>query len=783
MNHHILKTLEFNKIIEICKTHAVSDLGKELMDGIEPASQLEQAQKLLRQTWEADSVYRRYGRSPVDCFEDIRSTLERTHAALFLSMAELLSIAACLKASRRARTVLEGGNEEDVLVDMALKLSEHRQIEDEILRCIISEDEMADNASSELNRIRRQMRIVNDRVRDKLNSIIKNQSMQKYLQDPIITMRNGRYAIPVKAEYRGQVGGLIHDQSGSGQTVYIEPAAVVELGNEYKKLALDEKKEMERILSGLTALVAPFASELHSSILILGELDVIFAKAIMARDMRAVRPTLNDSGNIRIINGRHPLLDKNKVVPMSVHLGDEFDTLIITGPNTGGKTVTLKTVGLFCLMAASGMFVPADEGTQIAIFEQVYADIGDEQSIEQSLSTFSSHMTNLVSILRDADSNTLALLDELGAGTDPVEGAALAQAILEYLQTAGAKTMATTHYSEIKAFALTRAGMQNASMEFNVDELCPTYRLFIGIPGKSNAFEISKRLGLSEDIIARAKQYLKGEEVAFEDVLRGAEEQKKRAEEYCLSMQQEHYAANKLRLELEQEKKKLADEKKLLREKARDDARQIVKNTRAEMDSLISQLRELKNIDTKELERVIQRSKDAMRKREDELYATVEREQIGGEAPSHVVEGETVYVVSIHADASVLKSEDSKGMVSVQAGIMKLSVPLSDIRLIKVKAKTKQPRQAHEILTNVKEVKLNLDLRGMLVDDAILEIDRYIDDCSLTGRKEFYVIHGKGTGALRSGVQRYLKQHSKVLSFRNGNYGEGDAGVTVVTLK
>ncbi|MDD3401662.1 MAG: endonuclease MutS2 [Eubacteriales bacterium] len=783
MNEHILTTLEYDKIRDICATHTASELGRELMRSVRPASNLDSAARLLEQTWEADSIYRRFGKSPVDSFTDIRDTLERIHAALFLTMPELLSVASCLKASRKAKDILKNGNEDDLLTEMAGRLSDHFQIEDEIQRCIISEDEMADNASVELSRIRRQMHIVSDRVKDKLNSIIKNQSMQKYLQDPIITMRNGRYAIPVKAEYRGQVNGLIHDQSGSGQTVYIEPSAVVELGNEYKKLLLDEKKEMERILSGLTALVDPFASELHNSIMILGELDVIFAKAIMARDMRATRPTLNEQGRIRIQNGRHPLLDRNKVVPMSIHLGEEYDTLIITGPNTGGKTVTLKTVGLFCLMAASGMFIPADEGSAVAIFDQVYADIGDEQSIEQSLSTFSSHMVNLVSILKESNTNTLVLLDELGAGTDPVEGAALAQAILEHLQAAGVKTMATTHYSEIKAFALTREGMQNASMEFDVDNLCPTYKLYIGIPGKSNAFEISKRLGLSDDVIDRAREYLKGEEVAFEDVLRGAEEQRRRAEEYSQQMKLENEAANRLRNELEQESKKLADQKKQLREKAKEDAQKIVKETRHEMDSLIAQLRELKNIDSRELERVIQKSKDAMRKREDELYATVEKEQIEGEPPKNVKVGESVYVISIRGDANVLTMPDQKGMVQVQAGIMKLSVPLSDIRHKTGDTKLKKKPQAREILTNVREMKLELDLRGMLVDDAILEIDRYIDDCALTGRKEFYCIHGKGTGALRMGVQRYLKHHSKVQSFRDGAYGEGDAGVTVVTLK
>lgn len=759
-------------------------MGRELLSGCMPVGTLDEAQYLLRQTWEAEAVYRRIGRSPIDTFSDIRSTLVRIRAAYSLSMAELLEIAACLRVSKRAKNALDAGNEDDILVALSEKLSDHPDIENEISRCILSEDEMADNASPELSRIRRQMHIVNERVRDKLNGIIKNPSYQKYIQDPIITMRNGRYAIPVKAEYRGQIAGLIHDQSGSGQTVFVEPTAVVELGNEFKKLLLDEKKEIERILAGLTALVAPYSEELTVSLKTLAELDAIFAKAAMARDMRAIRPKLNDEGRIRIINGRHPLLDKNTVVPLSINLGETFDTLIITGPNTGGKTVTLKTVGLFCVMAACGMFIPADEGTVLSVFLEVFADIGDEQSIEQSLSTFSSHMSNLVRILKDASDRTLVLLDELGAGTDPVEGAALAQAVLEHLHSIGAFTIATTHYSEIKAFALVREGMQNASMEFDVDKLCPTYRLFIGIPGKSNAFEISERLGLDLKIIGRARQFLKGEEVAFEDVLRGAQEQRKAAEEYCEAMQNEFREAERLRMELQRDREKLDSEKKQLREKAKEDARAIVKSTRYEMDALIANLRELKNIDTKELERAIQKSRDSMRKTEQGLLESETANDNIGVVPEHVEIGQQVYVVSIHGNANVLKTADSKGMVQVQAGVIKLSVPLSDLRIVKADGERERPKtKAREILTNVRQMELNLDIRGMVVDDAMLEIDRYIDDCSLAGRKEFYIIHGKGTGALREGVRRYLKQHPKVKVFRSGNYGEGDAGVTAVTLK
>ena len=518
MNERALKSLEFDKIRAQCAAHTASDIGREFVAALHPTDDIERAEMLLRQTWEADGICRRIGGSPIDTFPDARTTLSRVKASYALSPAELLNLAACLKASRRAKERLLAEDEDAELHRLANPLSAHSEIESEIARCILSEDEIFDNASPELNRIRRQMRITAERVKEKLNNIIKSPAYQKYLQEPIVTVRNGRYAIPVKAEHRAQIGGLVHDQSGSGQTVFIEPTAVVELGNAYKQLQAEEKREIERILAGLTALIAPYADELYQSLMLLGNLDCIFARAILARDMRAYCPKLNGNGLIHIKNGRHPLIDKNTVVPISVWIGDGYDTLIVTGPNTGGKTVTLKTVGLFTLMACAGMFIPADESSEIAVFREVFADIGDEQSIEQSLSTFSAHMTNIVSILKDAGSDTLVLLDELGAGTDPNEGAALAQAILSHLQQAGATTFATTHYSEIKAFALTHEGMQNASMEFDVDKLCPTYKLYIGIPGKSNAFEISKRLGLDESIIDQAREYLKHEDVAFEDV-------------------------------------------------------------------------------------------------------------------------------------------------------------------------------------------------------------------------------------------------------------------------
>ena len=784
MNERALKSLEFDKIRAQCAAHTASDIGREFVAELRPADNIERAEMLLRQTWEADGICRRIGGSPIDTFPDARSTLSRVKASYALSPAELLNLAQCLKASRRARERLLAGENETELHRLANPLSAHSEIESEIARCILSEDEIFDNASPELNRIRRQMRITAERVKEKLNSIIKSPLYQKYLQEPIVTVRNGRYAIPVKAEHRAQIGGLVHDQSGSGQTVFIEPTAVVELGNAYKQLQAEEKREIERILAGLTALIAPYADELYQSLMLLGNLDCIFARAILARDMRAYCPKLNDKNLIHIKNGRHPLIDKNTVVPISVWIGDGYDTLIVTGPNTGGKTVTLKTVGLFTLMASAGMFIPADESSEIAVFREVFADIGDEQSIEQSLSTFSAHMTNLVGILKEAGRDTLVLLDELGAGTDPNEGAALAQAILKHLQEAGATTFATTHYSEIKAFALTHEGMQNASMEFDVDRLCPTYKLYIGIPGKSNAFEISKRLGLDDAIIEQAKEYLKHEDVAFEDVLSGAEEQRKLAEQQANELGEELEKARAERIALEAERKKLREDRAAIREKAREEAKAVVAATKHEMDSLIAELRQVKNIDTKSLERAIQTSRDKLRESGNQLSDNPEPGTVEGEIPASVIRGQTVFVVSLNNNATVIKPQDAKGQVQVQAGPIKVFVPLSDLRLT---AQKKEPQRVitrpREIMTDIKTMKYELDLRGFLVDDAILEIDAFIDDCCRTGRTEFNIIHGKGTGALRTGVQNYLKTHPRVKSFRIGAYGEGDAGVTVVTLK
>lgn len=775
-------TLEYDKILTILKQHLASEVGLEFAQKLRPATTLKESETLQEQTWEAESIYTRTGRTPISGFPDVRELVGRMHASLFLSTRELLAIAQAMRAAREAKDVLQTGDENSLLCNLANRLTSHRSAEEEIARCILAEDEISDNASAELNRIRRQMKIVGERVREKLNSMLKSMTTQKYLQEAVITIRNGRYVLPIKAECRSQVPGLVHDQSSSGATLFIEPSAVVELGNENKRLLIDEKNEIERILSGLTAMIEPFADEIHMSCNVMGALDVIFARAIMARDFRAVRPKLNESGRIRIVRGRHPLIAKDRVVPVDIWLGETFRTLIITGPNTGGKTVTLKTVGLFSLMAMSGMFIPADEGTELSTFDNVFADIGDEQSIEQSLSTFSSHMTNTVRILSEADGRSLVLLDELGAGTDPVEGAALAQAILESLYDRNTLTVATTHYSEIKAFALMHAGMQNASMEFDVDRLCPTYRLFIGIPGKSNAFEISRRLGLSDAVIDRAQDFLQKKDVAFETVLSEAEQARRSAENDKEAIYKTRIETEKIKTELDKEKKKLEDEKTLLRQKAREDARRMVQETRQDMDKLIVQLRSIENIDQKQLERAVQTSRDAMRKTEERLYEQAIQRDTAGEAPASVHPGERVKLITLGQEATVLKPVDAKGEVLVQAGVMKLSVSINDIRPVEQKKKPQQT-SAKVSISQDRGSALSIDLRGNMVDDACLELDRFIDNALITGVHEFYVVHGKGTGALRTGVQQYLKNHPRVKTYRIGAYGEGDAGVTVVTLK
>mgnify|MGYP001088752482 FL=1 len=784
MEKRVLKTLEYDKILAMLKERASCCISRELVDTMEPSGDFDTVERELKLTAEAETLFYKTGRSPVDDFPDMRHCLERMHAALFLSTGELLGIASCLKAARIAKDILaKEVGEESYLYNLAGLLITHRSAEEEINRCIINEDEIFDGASPALARIRRAMRLANEKVREKLNSMIRSTAYQKYLQEPIITIRNGRFVIPVKQEYRQQVPGLIHDQSSSGATLFIEPSAAVELGNEYKKLLAEEADEIERILAELTAMLAPYADEIREDLNIMGQIDLVFAKAKLSRELNAVMPRLNRNNYVRIVRGRHPLISSDRVVPIDIWIGKDYRSLIITGPNTGGKTVTLKIVGLFALMVQSGIFVPANEGSEFPVFEHIYADIGDEQSIEQSLSTFSSHMKNIVGILDKADENSLVLLDELGAGTDPIEGAALAMSILEELNDRHCICVSTTHYSEIKAFAMTHEGMENASMEFDIDRLCPTYRLYIGIPGKSNAFEISSRLGLPSSIIDKAKSFLKGEDVRFEDIISSAQSQRRIAEEERKMAEEARAELEKLRADAERERKKLDEDRNRLQVKAKEDAKRIVADTKREMEKLIVEIRSIKDIDRSAADRVIQAARDTLRATE---TAVNEKEAIKKEdntkPPKTVRAGDTVNIVTLDQKATVLSAPDSKGEVMVQAGVMKLNVKLKDIRLIEEK-KAAAPTSGKVGLGAGKQVGLELDVRGMLVDEANIMVDRYLDDAYNAGLSEVNIIHGKGTGALRAGVQAFLKRHPLVKGYRMGSYGEGDAGVTVVTLK
>ena len=784
MEKRVLKTLEYDKILAMLKERASCCISRELVNTMEPSGDFDTVERELKLTAEAETLFYKTGRSPVDDFPDMRHCLERMHAALFLSTSELLGIASCLKAARIAKDILaKEVGEESYLYNLAGLLITHRSAEEEINRCIINEDEIFDGASPALARIRRAMRLANEKVREKLNSMIRSTAYQKYLQEPIITIRNGRFVIPVKQEYRQQVPGLIHDQSSSGATLFIEPSAVVELGNEYKKLLAEEADEIERILTELTAMLAPYADEIREDLNIMGQIDLVFAKAKLSRELNAVMPRLNRNNYVRIVRGRHPLIPADRVVPIDIWIGRDYRSLIITGPNTGGKTVTLKIVGLFALMVQSGIFVPANEGSEFPVFEHIYADIGDEQSIEQSLSTFSSHMKNIVGILDNADENSLVLLDELGAGTDPIEGAALAMSILEELNDRHCICVSTTHYSEIKAFAMTHEGMENASMEFDIDRLCPTYRLYIGIPGKSNAFEISSRLGLPNSIIDKAKGFLKGEDVRFEDIISSAQSQHRIAEEERKMAEEARAELEKLRADAERERRKLDEDRNRLQAKAKEDAKRIVADTKREMEKLIVEIRSIKDIDRSAADRVIQAARDTLRATE---TAVNEKEAIKKEdntkPPKTVRAGDTVNIVTLDQKATVLSAPDSKGEVMVQAGVMKLNVKLKDIRLIEEK-KAAAPTSGKVGLGAGKQVGLELDVRGMLVDEANIIVDRYLDDAYNAGLSEVNIIHGKGTGALRAGVQAFLKRHPLVKGYRMGSYGEGDAGVTVVTLK
>ena len=785
MKERTLRVLEFTKIRDRLASKAMTDMGRERCEALVPSSNITEIQRMQAETEEATVILQYVGASPLVPFSDVRASLTLAEKGATLSPKALLEVAALMQSARAARKALDTERDNTpILKELAQRLSTLHNVEQDITNAIISEDEIADRASNELMDIRRHLRGANERIKEKLNQMIRSSAFQKYLQDPIVTMRNDRYCLPVKAEYRGSVPGLVHDQSSTGATLFIEPMAAVEMGNELKTWAAKEKQEIERILSALSAEIAPYADQLRETVETLAELDYIFAKGMLSREMNAVSPKLNQNGYINIIRGRHPLIDREKVVPSNLWMGKDFTSLIITGPNTGGKTVTLKTVGLLTLMAQAGLQVPADLGTELAVFEQVFADIGDEQSIEQSLSTFSGHMTTIVSIMHEVTPDDLVLFDELGAGTDPTEGAALAQAILQRLLNIRVRTLATTHYSELKAFALSTKGVENASVEFDVETLRPTYRLSIGVPGKSNAFEISRRLGLPENLIDDAKKLLSSDSVRFEDVIANAEYHRQVAEREREIARQASAETVKLRDEAEKLRKQMEDQRENTIKKAKADARRIMEQTRRESESIIADLKRMKK-EQQNPDAQVNAIRRRIENNVDNLSEGLLQKVDTGLPPKEVRKGDTVEILTIGSQGTVLAPANAKGEVEVQAGILKLKVNISQLRLVKQPDKPKpQPTSVH-LKTGAMErtVRMECDVRGMALDEAIMTVDQYLDQAILAGMGEVSIIHGKGTGVLRSGIQQNLKHHMHVASCRLGVYGEGESGVTIVTLK
>ena len=778
-----LRVLEFTKIRERLASYALTDMGKEKCLALVPCVDFSDAVHSLDETEEAVTLISYLGGHPLASFPDVREHIKLAAKGACLSPRALLDVAVCLRASKMARSALVREKDDTpILTGYASRITTLDGLENDITTAIISEEEIADRASADLFQIRRQIRSANERMREKLNQMIRSSSFAKNLQDSIITMRGDRYCIPVKAECRANVPGLVHDQSASGATLFIEPMFVVELGNDLKQLRAKEQLEIARILQTLSDRIGPNAENLDLNISLLTHLDFAFAKGMLSRSMFGVLPKMNTRGYVKIIRGRHPLIDPEKVVPSNLWLGDDFTTLIITGPNTGGKTVTLKTVGLFTLMAMSGLHVPADYGTEMSFFHKVYADIGDEQSIEQSLSTFSSHMTNIVNIVKNVDNDDLVLFDELGAGTDPTEGAALAQSILSSLLKRGIRTMATTHYSELKAFALSTPGIENASVEFDVESLRPTYRLSIGIPGKSNAFEISRKLGLPESYINASKELLSKEDIRFEDVIANAEYHRQIAERERAIAEETRRETVKLRNEAEKLRTEIEQSREKSLKKAKEEARRIMENAKRESESILRELKAMKK-QAATPEHEVQKLKKRMEEGIDALSEGLsEKSAVNFTPPKTVRVGESVEIVHLGTKGTVLSAPDRNGEVQIQAGIIKMKAHLSQLKLVEAE-KPQKSRVINKVSAAKASVPMEIDVRGQTLEEAIGAVDIYLADATLGGLNEVSIIHGKGTGVLRTGIQRHLKSHLNVKKFRDGMYGEGEQGVTVVTLK
>ena len=792
MNEKALKTLEYDKIIEQLTSRASSLLGKRKCENLQPSASLGEIEHLQRQTQDALTRLFQKGTISFGGARDVRGSLKRLEIGSSLGIQELLSICSVLENSSRVKAYGRRENSDiprDSLDDLFDALEPLGTLSAEIRRCILSEDEISDDASPALRQIRRSIKNTGERIHNQLAGMV-NGSARSYLQDAVITMRNGRYCIPVKAEYKNQVPGMIHDQSSTGSTLFIEPMAVVKLNNDIRDLELKEQAEIEAILASLSELAAQNRESIQYDLETLTELDFIFARASLSMDQKATRPLFNTDGYINIRKGRHPLIDKDRVVPIDIHLGKEFHLLIVTGPNTGGKTVSLKTVGLLTLMGQSGLHIPALDRSELSIFTEVYADIGDEQSIEQSLSTFSSHMTNVVSFIEKADRDSLVLFDELGAGTDPTEGAALAIAILNYLQKQGIRTMATTHYSELKVYALSTAGVENASCEFDVETLRPTYRLLIGVPGKSNAFAISGKLGLPDFIIDEARKQISQEAESFEDVISQLEESRVtlEREQEEISRYKEEIASLKKDLETRQEK--LDSRKEKILQDANEQAHAILREAKEYADKTMKDFHRFgkENISVKEMEQERQRLREKMNKVEKKMTIKKKAAPAKTLKPSDLHLGDGVKVLSMNLKGTVSTLPDSRGYLFVQMGIMRSKVHISDLAILQddpvITAPNLQRTQTGKIkMSKSASVGVEINLLGKTVDEAVAELDKYLDDAYLAHLPSVRIVHGKGTGALRKGVHQYLRRQKHVKSFRLGEFGEGDAGVTIVEFK
>ena len=790
MNQKTLTKLEFDKITALLEEEAGSFRGRQLCRRLKPMTDLGKIDTFQEQTAAAFTRIVRKGRISFGDAMPVEESMKRLEVGGALTISELLRICRLLANAARVKSYGRHDTQEDssdCLDAYFDQLEPLTPLSSEIERCIISEDEISDDASSTLKHIRRSIGSINDKVHSTLSSLV-NGSLRTYLQDPIITMRGDRYCIPVKAEYRGQVQGLIHDQSSTGSTLFIEPIAVVKLNNDLKELYAKEQEEIQAILARLSEEAAQYIEEIRADYRALTDLDFIFARGALALSMRGSRPVFNEEGRIRIREGRHPLLDQKTVVPITVSLGDDFTLLIITGPNTGGKTVSLKTVGLFTLMGQAGLHIPAGDRSELAVFHQVYADIGDEQSIEQSLSTFSSHMTNIVSFLKKVDERSLVLFDELGAGTDPTEGAALAIAILSHLHSRNIRTMATTHYSELKVYALSTPGVENACCEFDVESLRPTYRLLIGIPGKSNAFAISGKLGLPDYIIEDAKKRLSEQDVSFEDLLSDLEASRRTIEKEREEIAAYRREAESLKQQAAQRQEKLDEQRDRIIREANEKANAILREAKEVADETIRNFHKFgkENISAAEMEK----ERERLRKK---IKDTSAASSLGSQKPkkkhkpSDFKLGESVKVLSMNLTGTVSSLPDSRGNVTVQMGILRSQVNISDLEIIEepspyTQKKFSRTSKGKIAMGKSLSVSPEINLLGKTVDEAVSELDKYLDDALLSHLNTVRVVHGKGTGALRKGIHEYLRRQKHVKSYHLAEFGEGDAGVTIVEL-